>query len=111
MPQQVMAKNLKMNRRRFSFRIFRKWCRYILAAASTVVSTFILVFVAEWGDKSFFSTIASCTGRLLIGDFLSEKIIYCLHRMCSLSRLCCGNNVRNLELEIRQLKNCCYMKS
>ncbi|KAG9132902.1 hypothetical protein Leryth_014835 [Lithospermum erythrorhizon] len=29
----------------------------ILAAASTVVSTFLLVFVAEWGDKSFFSTI------------------------------------------------------
>lgn len=29
----------------------------ILAAASTVISTFLLVFVAEWGDKSFFSTI------------------------------------------------------
>lgn len=29
----------------------------ILAAASTIVSTFLLVFVAEWGDKSFFSTI------------------------------------------------------
>lgn len=29
----------------------------ILAAASTIISTFLLVFVAEWGDKSFFSTI------------------------------------------------------
>lgn len=29
----------------------------IAAAASTVLSTFALVFVAEWGDKSFFSTI------------------------------------------------------
>ncbi|KAK2973778.1 hypothetical protein RJ640_018986 [Escallonia rubra] len=29
----------------------------ILAAANTVLSTFLLVFVAEWGDKSFFSTI------------------------------------------------------
>lgn len=29
----------------------------ILSAANTVVSTFLLVFVAEWGDKSFFSTI------------------------------------------------------
>ncbi|XP_057450025.1 protein PAM71, chloroplastic isoform X2 [Lotus japonicus] len=29
----------------------------ILAAASTAASTFLLVFVAEWGDKSFFSTI------------------------------------------------------
>lgn len=34
----------------------------ILAAAGTIVSTFVLVFVAEWGDKSFFSTI---------GEFLS----------------------------------------
>lgn len=32
----------------------------IIAAASTVVSTFVLVFVAEWGDKSFFSTIGEC---------------------------------------------------
>lgn len=29
----------------------------ILSAAGTVVSTFLVVFVAEWGDKSFFSTI------------------------------------------------------
>lgn len=28
-----------------------------MSAASTVISTFVLVFVAEWGDKSFFSTI------------------------------------------------------
>lgn len=28
-----------------------------MAAASTAISTFLLVFVAEWGDKSFFSTI------------------------------------------------------
>jgi putative Ca2+/H+ antiporter (TMEM165/GDT1 family) len=27
------------------------------AAAGTVAATFALVFVAEWGDKSFFSTI------------------------------------------------------
>ncbi|KAA8541163.1 hypothetical protein F0562_025225 [Nyssa sinensis] len=31
----------------------------ILVAANTVISTFLLVFVAEWGDKSFFSTIES----------------------------------------------------
>ncbi|KAG5020375.1 hypothetical protein JHK87_016230 [Glycine soja] len=30
----------------------------ILSAATTVASTFLLVFVVEWGDKSFFSTIA-----------------------------------------------------
>ncbi|KAL5999074.1 hypothetical protein ACLOJK_010024 [Asimina triloba] len=29
----------------------------LLAAANTAISTFALVFVAEWGDKSFFSTI------------------------------------------------------
>lgn len=33
----------------------------ILAAASTIFSTFLLVFVAEWGDKSFFSTIGNYT--------------------------------------------------
>lgn len=27
------------------------------AVAGTVAATFALVFVAEWGDKSFFSTI------------------------------------------------------
>ncbi|KAJ6946155.1 hypothetical protein NC651_001039 [Populus alba x Populus x berolinensis] len=32
----------------------------ILAAANIIISTFLLVFVAEWSDKSFFSTI----GRL-----------------------------------------------
>ncbi|XP_054825151.1 GDT1-like protein 1, chloroplastic isoform X2 [Prosopis cineraria] len=71
----------------------------ILAAASTVVSTFLLVFVAEWGDKSFFSTIAlaaassplgviggalaghgvatllAVLGGSLLGTFLSEKVI------------------------------------
>ncbi|KAK1269995.1 hypothetical protein QJS04_geneDACA008121 [Acorus gramineus] len=71
----------------------------IMAAASTVVSTFILVFVAEWGDKSFFSTIAlaaassplgvvggalaghavatliAVIGGSLLGTFLSEKVI------------------------------------
>jgi putative Ca2+/H+ antiporter (TMEM165/GDT1 family) len=36
----------------------------ILSAANTVISTFFLVFVAEWGDKSFFSTI---------GEFQSQK--------------------------------------
>ncbi|KAG7036005.1 Protein PAM71, chloroplastic [Cucurbita argyrosperma subsp. argyrosperma] len=68
-------------------------------AASTVISTFVLVFVAEWGDKSFFSTIAlaaassplgviggalaghgvatllAVLGGSLLGTFLSEKII------------------------------------
>ncbi|KAL9406528.1 hypothetical protein Peur_003500 [Populus x canadensis] len=29
----------------------------ILAAANIIISTFLLVFVAEWSDKSFFSTI------------------------------------------------------
>ncbi|KAG7956432.1 hypothetical protein I3843_11G124100 [Carya illinoinensis] len=29
----------------------------ILSSLNTIVSTFFLVFVAEWGDKSFFSTI------------------------------------------------------
>ncbi|EXC10837.1 GDT1-like protein 1 [Morus notabilis] len=71
----------------------------ILAAANTVISTFFLVFVAEWGDKSFFSTIAlaaassplgviagalaghgvatllAVLGGSLLGSFLSEKAI------------------------------------
>ncbi|OMO79663.1 hypothetical protein CCACVL1_13522 [Corchorus capsularis] len=71
----------------------------ILAAANTVISTFVLVFVAEWGDKSFFSTIAlaaassplgviagalaghgvatllAVLGGSLLGTFLSEKAI------------------------------------
>ncbi|KAF8380127.1 hypothetical protein HHK36_027608 [Tetracentron sinense] len=71
----------------------------ILAAASTAISTFLLVFVAEWGDKSFFSTIAlaaassplgviggalaghgvatllAVLGGSLLGTFLSEKVI------------------------------------
>ncbi|KAL6349341.1 hypothetical protein AAG906_033997 [Vitis piasezkii] len=69
----------------------------ILSSASTVISTFLLVFVAEWGDKSFFSTIAlaaassplgviggalaghgvatllAVLGGSLLGTFLSEK--------------------------------------
>ncbi|XP_048230310.1 GDT1-like protein 1, chloroplastic isoform X2 [Ricinus communis] len=71
----------------------------ILAAASTIISTFVLVFVAEWGDKSFFSTIAlaaassplgviggalaghgvatliAVLGGSLLGTLLSEKVI------------------------------------
>lgn len=71
----------------------------ILATANTVVSTFLLVFVAEWGDKSFFSTIAlaaassplgviggalaghgvatllAVLGGSLLGTFLSEKVV------------------------------------
>ncbi|XWS48857.1 hypothetical protein CRYUN_Cryun13aG0112700 [Craigia yunnanensis] len=39
----------------------------ILAAANTVISTFLLVFVAEWGDKSFFSTIALAAASLSLG--------------------------------------------
>ncbi|KAF6162100.1 hypothetical protein GIB67_008229 [Kingdonia uniflora] len=70
----------------------------VIAAANTVISTFILVFVAEWGDKSFFSTIAlaaassplgviggalaghaaatllAVLGGSLLGTFLSEKV-------------------------------------
>ncbi|KAJ6703522.1 TRANSMEMBRANE PROTEIN HTP-1 RELATED [Salix viminalis] len=71
----------------------------ILAAANTIISTFLLVFVAEWGDKSFFSTVAlaaassppgviggalaghgvatliAVLGGSLLGTFLSEKAI------------------------------------
>ncbi|XP_057828812.1 protein PAM71, chloroplastic isoform X6 [Cryptomeria japonica] len=71
----------------------------ILAAANTVISTFALVFVAEWGDKSFFSTIAlaaassplgvvggavaghgvatliAVLGGSLLATYLSEKVI------------------------------------
>lgn len=71
----------------------------ILAAAGTIISTFVLVFVAEWGDKSFFSTIAlaaassplgviggalaghgvatllAVAGGSLLGTYLSEKVI------------------------------------
>ncbi|KAL8150401.1 hypothetical protein V2J09_020209 [Rumex salicifolius] len=71
----------------------------ILSATGTVISTFALVFVAEWGDKSFFSTVAlaaassplgviggslaghgvatliAVLGGSLLGTFLSEKVI------------------------------------
>eukprot|EP00262_Sarcandra_glabra_P004411 TRINITY_DN1540_c0_g1_i2.p1 TRINITY_DN1540_c0_g1~~TRINITY_DN1540_c0_g1_i2.p1 ORF type:complete len:390 (-),score=73.44 TRINITY_DN1540_c0_g1_i2:175-1344(-) len=71
----------------------------IVAAANTVISTFLLVFVAEWGDKSFFSTIAlaaassplgviggalaghavatllAVVGGSLLGTFFSEKVV------------------------------------
>lgn len=71
----------------------------IVAAANTVISTFLLVFVAEWGDKSFFSTIAlaaassplgvisgalaghglatllAVIGGSLLGTLFSEKVI------------------------------------
>ncbi|KAL3646045.1 Protein pam71, chloroplastic [Castilleja foliolosa] len=71
----------------------------ILSAANTVFSTFLLVFVAEWGDKSFFSTIAlaaassplgviagalaghgvatllAVLGGSFLGTYLSEKVI------------------------------------
>ncbi|GMH28850.1 hypothetical protein Nepgr_030693 [Nepenthes gracilis] len=71
----------------------------ILAVANTIISTFLLVFVAEWGDKSFFSTVAlaaassplgviggalaghglatliAVLGGSLLGAFLSEKVV------------------------------------
>ncbi|CAN0841119.1 Protein PAM71, chloroplastic [Linum grandiflorum] len=82
----------------------------ILSAANTIISTFALVFVAEWGDKSFFSTIAlaaassplgviagslaghgvatliAVLGGSLLGTFLSEKslftLLFCLTGHC-----------------------------
>ncbi|KAK7849251.1 protein pam71 [Quercus suber] len=39
----------------------------ILSVANTVISTFFLVFVAEWGDKSFFSTIALAAASSPLG--------------------------------------------
>ncbi|XP_020589297.1 GDT1-like protein 1, chloroplastic [Phalaenopsis equestris] len=39
----------------------------LTAAASTVISTFFLVFFAEWGDKSFFSTIALAAAASPLG--------------------------------------------
>ncbi len=41
------------------------------AAAGTVAATFALVFVAEWGDKSFFSTIGM--SALHMRDLWSER--------------------------------------
>ncbi len=41
------------------------------AAAGTVTATFALVFVAEWGDKSFFSTIGMWA--LHMRDLWSER--------------------------------------
>ncbi|KAH9626644.1 hypothetical protein KSS87_001104 [Heliosperma pusillum] len=53
----------------------------ILAAASTVISTFALVFVAEWGDKSFFSTIGEFCEQVTTyaqawNIFLIENLMY-----------------------------------
>ncbi|KAG5563351.1 hypothetical protein RHGRI_005935 [Rhododendron griersonianum] len=98
----------------------------ILATANTVVSTFLLVFVAEWGDKSFFSTIAlaaassplgviggalaghgvatllAVLGGSLLGTFLSEKVRgSCLYRGNSFSRLCGSNIDRDSNLSLR----------
>ncbi|KAF3566379.1 hypothetical protein DY000_02012455, partial [Brassica cretica] len=39
----------------------------LAAAANTIISTFALVFVAEWGDKSFFSTIALAAASSPLG--------------------------------------------
>jgi hypothetical protein len=38
----------------------------ILAAANIIISTFLLVFVAEWSDKSFFSTSGEIPSREFI---------------------------------------------
>lgn len=49
------------------------------AAVSTVAATFALVFVAEWGDKSFFSTI----GMLHFTPFFPVvSCIYCHFVSC-----------------------------